>query len=343
MKKTFFINRLFIYLFIFTGILFTRNELFAGESAEPKSLAVCSFNIQFLGISKVRDNKGLAAILKDFDIVVVQELVAPPYPGVCPVDSTVYKGDPEAAMFFDDMDSAGFKYILSSEDTGPGENNHNNGTATEWWVTFYKPGKVESVNDKELPTEFLDPDRTNNPSYDRVPYAFSFRTPDKDMDFVLISVHLHPDGSKADKKRRKEELAAIRKWIDKHDQKEKDFIILGDMNIEDLDELNDSMPKGFKSLNAACIPTNTNVNGPKPYDQVMYRSRYSKEIEESFGFRVYNLIEAMRPFWKSAEPYPGGALNPVSEPPYNHNKFRALYSDHHPVVFEMAIPDQDDD
>jgi hypothetical protein len=30
-------------------------------------------------------------------------------------------------------------------------------------------------------------------------------------------------------------------------------------------------PTGFLSLNDECRPTNTNINGPKPHDHVMFR------------------------------------------------------------------------
>ena len=67
------------------------------------------------------------------------------------------------------------------------------------------------------------------------------------------------------------------------------------------------------------------------------------QAEAHFILRVFNLIEAMRPFWKKAEPYPGGSVNPIALPKYDHNAFRAFYSDHHPVVFTMTIPAADDD
>jgi len=51
----------------------------------------------------------------------------------------------------------------------------------------------------------------------------------------------------------------------------------------------------------------------------------------------------MRPHWKLHDPYPGGAVNPIGKPAYHHNNFRAFYSDHHPVVFKMNVPDEDDD
>lgn len=208
-------------------------------------------------------------------------------------------------------------------------------------MVFYKASKVKLADG--LPTEFLADDRTDNEHYERVPYAFAFRSPEGNFDFVIISVHLMPDSS--GKERRQEELTAISEWVDSHDDKEKDFIILGDMNIEDCDELREVTPTGFLSLNDECEATNTNVNGPKPYDHVMYRPAFTKEkeIDKKFDFRVFNLIEAMRPFWNSTDSYPGGAVNPIGLPEYNHDDFRAFYSDHHPVVFKLTVPAADDD
>lgn len=310
------------------------------QTAEEQSLAITSFNIQFLGQSKRRDDAALALILRDYDIVVVQELISPPYEGNFP-DGSAFNPDDDSAEFFDAMTALGFEYALSSEDTGSGDTNHSNGSGTEWWVVFYKDDKVDIA--VGLPTEFLADDRTNHDDYERVPHAFAFQTPDGGLDFVLISVHLQPGGSSAAMARRKVELEAIADWVNDHDDQEKDFIILGDMNIEDCEELAEATPSGFVSLNDECEATNTNVNGPKPYDHVMYRRRFTKEIDARYDFRVYNLIEAMRPFWNSNDPYPGGSVNPIGFPEYDHNEFRAFYSDHHPVVFKMTVTAEDDD
>ena len=306
----------------------------APDVTVSKSLQVCSFNIQFLGSSTSRDDVALSSILKDYDIVVIQELVAPPYEGTFP-NGTPFRPDSEATEFFDEMKSLGFEYVLSEEDTGTGDKNHYNSSATEWWVTFYKPKKVKTAND--LPSGFLAGDRTNHGDYERVPYAFTFRTADSNLDFVLISVHLKPGSSGANKERRKHELTAIAGWINDNDGTEKDFIILGDMNIENQEELTNATPAGYLSLNDECVPTNTNINGPKPYDHVMYNKLYTKEIDEEYDFKVVNLILAMKPFWggSSTDAYPGD--------PYNHNEFRKYYSDHHPVLFMITIPENDDD
>ena len=51
----------------------------------PQPINICSFNVQFLGNPKNRDNAALANLVGGFDIVVIQELVAPPIPGAFPM------------------------------------------------------------------------------------------------------------------------------------------------------------------------------------------------------------------------------------------------------------------
>jgi len=304
-------------------------------SIDSGKIYVCSFNIQFLGNFKKRDNVALADLLKNFDIVIIQELLAPPFDGVFP-NGESFKPDKEAETFFKSMINQGFKYVLSEEDTGPGKEIHQNSSSTEWWVGFYKESKVRVALD--LPHGFLAADRSNNPDFDRVPYAFPFRSMIDSSDFVLISVHLAPDAS--GQQRRKHELDAIKSWINKNDKKEKDFIILGDMNIEGKEELKKAIPSGFISLNDECNRTNTLINnssdrGARPYDHIMYKTKYtSNEIDEQFNMIILNLIDLMKPYWISESQYPGD--------PYNHNLFKQYYSDHHPVLFRIKSSSDDD-
>jgi hypothetical protein len=292
-----------------------------------QALCVTSFNIQFLGNSAQRDNQALVNVLRNSDIVVMEELVAPPYPGLYP-DGTPFKPDPQATTFFNDMSQAGFKYILSEENTGKTLAIHHNGSSAEWFVSFYKPGIVEPAND--LPHGFLAEQRAHNPDYERVPYAFPFRSEDKSVDFVLIAVHLQPNpGGGA---QRQHEMQTITTWIHQHDSQEKDFIILGDMNVQNRKELLRLLPSGYESLNDACVPTNTDIKSPKPYDQVMYNQQYTgSDTDQDYGFHVLNLINLMRDSWATINqgPYPGT--------PYNHNQFRKIYSDHNPVTFKIKL------
>ena len=93
-------------------------------------------------------------------------------------------------------------------------------------------------------------------------YAFAFQTLNGMVVFVLVSVHLQPDPGPANRARRKHELESIAAWIDDNDEVEKDFIILGDMNLQNAAEVVDATPLSFISLNDECRPTNT--KGDKP-------------------------------------------------------------------------------
>lgn len=108
------------------------------------------------------------------------------------------------------------------------------------------------------------------------------------------------------------------------------------MNIEDCDELSDALPTGFTSLNDTCETTNTNVNGPKPYDHVMYRTANTTVSEMPRTLQITSLVDAMATSWplRHIGQYPGS--------PYNHNAFRVVYSDHNPISFRL-IPVSDDD
>lgn len=299
--------------------------------ADPvRTAKVASFNIQFLGQFRSRMDGALADLLEPYDVVIVQELVAPPHKGLFP-DATSYRPDPEAARFFAEMEARGFDYHLSEEDTGTGNQRHVNSSATEWFVVFYRRDVARLALD--LPGGFLGEDRYDHPDFERVPYAFGIRLGSEDL--VFISVHLQPGGGGAQRARRAQELSAIFNWIGSQPGAERDYVIVGDMNIEDCDELASVMPAGFASLNRGCLPTNANPRGPKPYDQVMF-SLADTTAELGTRFDVIDLVAAMRSSWDPDDgPYPGD--------PYVHDDFRQVYSDHHPISFEILIDGVDDD
>lgn len=84
------------------------NEEALTAAEESNTLSICSFNIQFLGHFKKKDDTALASILKDYNIEVVQELVAPPRDGNYP-DGETYSTDTESVEFFKAMQNLGSK------------------------------------------------------------------------------------------------------------------------------------------------------------------------------------------------------------------------------------------
>ncbi|WP_432454824.1 hypothetical protein ACRRS0_05050 [Agarivorans sp. QJM3NY_29] len=300
------------------------------SSDNSSEISIVSFNIQFLGHFKRRDNKALAAFLSPYDMVIIQELVSAPYEGQYPNDE-LYGSDKEAGEFFDEMLGQGFEYWLSEEDTGTNDVIHTRTTSTEWFVTFYRPEVVEPV--KHIPHGYVAEDRSNHDDYERVPYASAYRTIEGGNDFVLVSVHLEQGGSRKDASRRKHELSSVANWIEARTSVETDYFIVGDMNFEDCDEISKALPDGFSALNqgSGCLATNTNLNGPKPYDNLLYHAG-AKDSLATTELEVIDLIEAMRVSWYEdfSTPYPGDS-------PYNHDAFRQRYSDHHPVLFKVVV------
>lgn len=341
-----------------------------GTPAFPDVLRIASFNIKWLGYySEERRNEALAEMLKAFDIVVVQELVAPPYPGYFPreednLSKSADRARTAACRFFEAMRSVGFSrpnpqgtldghgdcskrgelpnrqtvpaFLLSPADTGPGDTNGKHSARTEWFVAFFKPSRVVPAND--LPSGFLADDLTANPDYQRVPYAFGFRVPATRQDLVLIAVHLQPDATSAARKRRAHELKSIASWVNNtaKSQNEQDFIILGDTNIQSCKELNAILPAGWTALNDECRDTAT-AKVKRPYDHVFYLDNSSgKEIDKEFDLHVINLVDHMRDDWKAwrEDTYPGD--------PYTSKKFPKYYSDHHPIHFQIKLVADDD-
>jgi len=298
---------------------------FIAVSAQD-TLSICSFNIQFLGHFKNREDAVLAEIVKNHDIVVVQELVAAPNDGKYP-DGAAFKKDLESAAFVDEMTKRGFDYWLSTEDTGPTKN-HTPTTASEWWIVFYK--KTAVLPDTSRCFGFISSPLMNNSVYERVPYAFPFKSLKGKSNFTLISVHLKPGDSALEKQTRQNELKELFKWTSTVAESNKDFYVLGDCNIYSLSEFEHFKSQNIRSLNEACLSTNTLMYGDptkgNPYDHVFYSS-YSKEDILKGSFEVIDLKKAILDNSKKGQ---------YNMEPYVHDDFRTQFSDHTPIVFKIV-------
>ncbi len=303
-------------------------------AASEGILNACSFNIKFIGSSPNKRNEKLCDLLTPYDLVVVQELVAPPYDGFYSQNQP-YKGDVEAAAFFNIMTDHGFASFLSSEDTGRNEN-HTGGSSSEWFVVFYRP---EILVIDSARCEFLSEQLVANEVFDRVPFRFQFSTVDKTLDFSIINVHLASAAGATEQ--RKEELAFITNYINSSTDGEKDYLIVGDMNIQSSSEYSNILPQNWLSLNDECVITNLaaskKASSGKPYDHVMYEAQYSAtDIDTAFGMQV---IDIFTPFYLEwAQEFPTSASSP-----YWVASFASYYSDHHPVAFRLVYGVEDDD
>jgi hypothetical protein len=306
---------LFLVLFFSAGIGFAQD-----------TLSICSFNIQFLGHFKDRQNEILAAVLSKHDIVVVQEMVVPPVDGHYP-DGTAYKKDAESAAFVKAMKDQGFSYWISNDNTGPSKN-HTATTGNEWWIVFYNAKTVQP--DSSRCYGFVSVPLAANSTFERVPYAFPFRSVVGKSNFTLVSVHLKPGDSPEEEKIRNGELKALFFWTGTQLESNHDFYVLGDCNIYEKEEFESFSTVGIYSLNEACLSTNTKMyeseSKGEPYDHVFYRSMYSTEDMLKGSFHVVDLMEEIKKIPASQN---------LRLEPYVHDDFRVYFSDHVPVFFQL--------
>ena len=317
---------LLIYLLVFvTGV----------NSAQVNidTINICSFNIQFLGHFKARDNQTLSELLKPYDIVVIQEMVAPPISGVFPSNKQKYKADVESKAFADAMQEQGFSYWMSTEDTGPTKN-HVNSSASEWWITFYRNDVI--VPDSSRFFGFIDTTLAGSSKFERVPFCMPFKSIDGKSTFSLISLHLKPGNGLDARARRASELKTLFEWGPLQTGINKDFIYLGDCNIYKKEEFVKYESVGIFSLNNKCFSTNTKLyedpKKGKPYDHVFYTKSTKGEIIVK-SFKVVDLMAKIKEL---------NDENVFPYEPYEHNLFRTKFSDHVPVSFSYILGKDND-
>jgi hypothetical protein len=291
-------------------------------------LTLVTFTIDNIGVYTTRDNEALACMVAAYDLVVLHDLGAPPYPGSF-ADGEAYRPSQPAAVFFDAMRRAGFEYVLAPEDTGHVPTNKLNSGLTVWPVTFYKPNRVRLAQDR--PSGYIDPDRTDNPNFDRVPFALAFETAEGGYDFIVVSVDLAETREKAS--RRRFELSALTGWLSQYAADERDIFVSGGFDFTDCGELASSLPPVLIAVEEECQATD--LGGKRPTSGWLVLEGATASLAGPPA--VLDMVAAMEPFWaiKFGPDYPGDPLDiPL---------FSQTYSSHRPVVLGVVPPPGDED
>jgi len=291
-------------------------------------LTLATFTIDGVGVYSTRDNEALACLVAPYDVVVVHDLGAPPYPGSFG-DGDPYRPAQPAADFFDAMRRAGFDYVMAPEDTGHVPTNKLNSGLTTWPVTFYKPNRVRLAQDR--PSGYIDPDRTANPNWDRVPFALAFVTADGFYDFYVVSVDLAEGREKAS--RRRFELGALTGWLSQFASNERDVFVSGGFDFNDCAEVASNLPPVLIAVDDNCQATNISNKRPTAGWLVLQGATASIAGEPI----ALDMIRLMQSFWvyKYGPEYPGD--------PLNYGLFAQTYSGHKPVILGVIPPPGDED
>lgn len=304
-------------------VFFFCTLFFAGFAQD--TIDCVSFNIKWLGHYKAKENQVLAEILKDKDLVVVQELVDPPVSGVYP-DGQSFVKDDEAAAFVVEMKKVGFSYWLSTSDSGK-KGNHKIGSSDEWGIVFYKPTILKADSSRFF--GFVDGPLVLHPVFDRVPFVFPFKTVNGNSTFSIVNVHLTQGESSAAEIQRLAQLDFLAQWINRQKEANKDFLIVGDCNIYDSTELVTMKQKGFLSLNKELQATTASIYGTKkkgnPFDHVFY-ANVSIEDLISKSIVVIDLMKAIQSL---------NLMNMEGVEPFVGTIFSQRFSDHLPITWQM--------
>jgi len=297
------------------------------EELAGAPLTLVSFTIDDLGVYSKRDNEALACLVGLYDLVVPHGLGAPPYAHTF-ADGEAYRPSAAAAQFFDTMRLAGYEYVMAPEDTGHVPTNRLNSGLTTWPVVFYKPDRLRVAQDR--PSGYIEPDRTANPNFDRVPFAVAFQTIDGRYDFMVVSVELAEGREKAS--RRRFELSALTGWLSKYASNERDVYISGGFDFADCSEIG-ALPPALTWSDAGCRPTDVALK--RPSDGWLVLEGGNGNIWGKPA--IVNIIAEMQPFWfyKEGPDYPGDPLNQLL--------FNSVYAGSRPVVLPIAPPPDDVD
>jgi len=114
----------------------------------------------------------------------------------------------------------------------------------------------------------------------RMPYCASFRA--GRLDFIIVSVHIYYGKTAAEKKEREKEIKKLVEFIksrvktDKSKVFDKDFIVVGDFNIEKFgDEFFDALTKDGLEMPEILKSLTTNFSRTKTFDKIAYVKRDS--------------------------------------------------------------------
>ncbi len=217
-----------------------------------KGIKIATWNIQNLGKSKdAEELEIIAEILKDFDLIAIQEVVAKDP-----------KGAQAVAKIVDNLNRKGFSwdYSISNPTKSPSSN------MSERYAFIWKKSKINIVYKPYLDSNLED-------VVIREPFIGEFKIKNKKESLILVNFH-----SRVHSQNPEEEIVFFEKYPDR--LKNNKVIILGDFNLNEQHTVwNALYQKGFKpaiqktptTLKRKCT-NNRYLN--HSIDNIYYNSKY---------------------------------------------------------------------
>jgi len=233
----------------------------------PDIIRIATFNIQVLGESKLsvpEDAARLAAIIRQFDVIAVQELRSKEQNIVPELLNIINHNN--AGKTFDAL-------------VGPRQGRT---ASKEQYVYFYNTQRIEPHTPPLAPYTWDD----SSDRLHRSPYIARFRVKDVPLEetftFTLVNIHTDPDEAQDEVNY----LARVFSGLRNRKQLEDDVILLGDLNRNS---------SHLQKSDLASLPdiswvlqdrTPTNTKGTEQYDNIVFDSSTTREYTGTHG--VYN-------------------------------------------------------
>ncbi len=198
------------------------------------------------------------------------------------------------------------------------------GQTSQWTGIAWNAARVTPVGDIfQVPVSHTRSSQDSN-RWDRNLHAMMFSTGKEKTDFVVLVVHLKANVSNSFAKHRREEIDEFaKKMPDLHKAfpGEKDFVLLGDTNIENADEpaVKGLEQAGFIDLNKIDLDTHT-AKGTQPFDRIFIPKNQPEFAKSS--------LEVLSAFQKKEG--------------LSFAEYRTRYSDHYIIATPILILADDD-
>lgn len=278
----------FILIFIFTFLTsFSGIHVLDAEnviaSCPDNQIRLGTFNIEKLGKANEYQARNAAEILKNYDIVAIQEVMNT---GATRKNHIGKKGK-EALQQIVAYLGDDWAYVVSSEPNGTARAEQSRAFNTfEYYAFIYRKSKAELIPDSNY---LWDEDgnsmhglKDQERQFDREPFIASFKSKNGNLDFTLITIHAASPsaGWRRDEIRR---LKVVYETVQDSDAKQNDVFLLGDFNTSvDKKEWESvkSLPGMRHILTSSNVTTLDKARGrlsKNQYDTIWYQAEYSDE------------------------------------------------------------------
>lgn len=265
--------------------LFCLKYAFAGiiEPSHANQIRLGTFNIEKLGKANEYQAKNAAEILKNYDIVAIQEIMNT---GASKTNPRGDKGIVALKLVISYLGDD-WSYVISPEPNGTANANRSRAFNTfEYYAFIYKKSKLELVNNSaHLWNEVENPMpglKDQGRQFDREPFIASFKAKNGNLDFTIITIHAAAPaaGWRKDEIKR---LTVVYRTVQDLDPNQNDVFLLGDFNTNvDKKEWNSlkNLPAMKHILTPGDVTTLNKAGGrlsKSQYDTVWYQGSYSDE------------------------------------------------------------------